>query len=936
MVGQIMSRQKEKKSLKNILERIVNDIQYDDLGTWRLDDIISFSKKKKLFDYQIEALKNITKLLYLYFEGKREKETLRDEYLKYGQELSNDEIKNINRICLWMATGSGKSLVIIKTIELLDYLQSQNLIPKKNILFLPPREELLSQFKKEVNEYNQNKRSKKIELRSLVEYENDDISILPQGYDITVYYCISHLLKEEHKENQLDYRNFLNNGNWYVFLDEAHRGESKESLLKQYVNALSEHGFLFNFSATFTDEIDHLTTGYNFNLERFINTGFGKNIYISDSYFDFQKTKNEFTEREKQKQVLKSFLIFTIIKKSKKNLSYYHNPLMLTLVNSVNKHTNKKDSDLAMFFKKLEEISNGTVEEELYQGAKDELKAEFKDKKTYQFNEEYFEIDTTLLQNITAQDMLKNIFNTNNFSKLEYLEGETGKEIILKMQNSDIPFALIRIGEADMFIKHYLTDKYLKLKNYQSKNYFRNLNDSEINILMGSRTFYEGWDSNRPNVINFINIGKGNAEKFIPQSIGRGIRIEPQSHHRKRLLACDKEKNKLLETLFVFATDKNSIEGIINGIDNEKEATKSITIKLQKNELLFDLLIPVYREEEKSGKRLAKFNISEDSLYNFNKYYSPISKETLLLNTSLSIDNVSLFEEEKENNFFQIKEGERTDYKDMSYLLKRVIRHVSLRNPLVKEIKEVEDEIIHFEHISVSQISDIEIEQLKDDIRFVNSYENTPLREETKQALAILKEKENISINIAPQKKQFKDLHIKKIAQHYYTPIIYSEQEKIEYINHIIKVASEVRFIEELILHIQNIDFDFQWMFSKLDESLDKQVYIPYFSKTDNWYRNFYPDFIFWIKKNNNYKIVYIDPKGTKYADFLDKLDGFHSIFTENDIHKIFNYKNYQITFDLKMITDDINIIHGELYKDYWLANNDFSFLSLKNGNNHS
>jgi type III restriction enzyme len=45
---------------------------------------------------------------------------------------------------------------------------------------------------------------------------------------------------------------------------------------------------------------------------------------------------------------------------------------------------------------------------------------------------------------------------------------------------------------------------------------------------MGSRSFYEGWDSNRPNVANFINIGVGtDARKFILQSVGRGVRIEP-------------------------------------------------------------------------------------------------------------------------------------------------------------------------------------------------------------------------------------------------------------------------------------------------------------------------------------------------------------------------------------------------------------------------
>ena len=46
---------------------------------------------------------------------------------------------------------------------------------------------------------------------------------------------------------------------------------------------------------------------------------------------------------------------------------------------------------------------------------------------------------------------------------------------------------------------------------HEDESYFERLNapDSEVNILMGSRSFYEGWDSNRPNVANFINIGVG-------------------------------------------------------------------------------------------------------------------------------------------------------------------------------------------------------------------------------------------------------------------------------------------------------------------------------------------------------------------------------------------------------------------------------------------
>jgi len=53
----------------------------------------------------------------------------------------------------------------------------------------------------------------------------------------------------------LDYKTYENDGNWYVFLDEAHRGDSENSNLKDYVNRLSTNGFLFNFSATFIDAI---------------------------------------------------------------------------------------------------------------------------------------------------------------------------------------------------------------------------------------------------------------------------------------------------------------------------------------------------------------------------------------------------------------------------------------------------------------------------------------------------------------------------------------------------------------------------------------------------------------------------------------------------------------------------------------------------------
>lgn len=116
-------------------------------------------------------------------------------------------------------------------------------------------------------------------------------------------------------------------------------------------------------------------------------------------------------------------------------------------------------------------------------------------------------------------------------------------------------------------------------------------------------------------------------------------------------------------------------------------------------------------------------------------------------------------------------------------------------------------------------------------------------------------------------------------------------------------------------------------MFSKIDESFDSKMGIPYFDEEANDYRNFYPDFIFWIKKeNNDYKIVFIDPKGTKNSTYQNKVDGFEELFLENGKQKVFKYKDFNITFDLKLVAEDINSVGGK-YKKYWLSDNDFSFL---------
>lgn len=530
--------------LQNIVENYnLNNLPQEWLGI----DLEKFSSNKKLFDYQQNALKNFLKALYLYFnEDKSVKNDFYRRFLNNGltEELGFDTKKEsktikylleydkdypiekekisfeyfINRMSFWMATGSGKTLVIVKLIELLGYLILNNKIPKKDILFLTYREDLIEQFKKHIEEFN-HYNDIDINLIDLKDYASSkQIPRLKFGNSIDIYYYRSDLISDEQKDKIIDFKNYDNNGNWYILLDEAHKGDREDSKRQTFYNILSRNGFLFNFSATFTDPRDYATCVFNFNLARFIEDGYGKHIYISQENISVLEKRDNQIEIEKQKIILKIFVLQTAINKlyediKKVSENLYHRPLLLTLVNSVN----TDDSDLELFFKEIEKIASGNgLNEDLLRTSIDELINELSSENAkFVFEEAKINQNfVNIIEQINYSDILKYVFNSGTFGKIEILKIPSNKqELVFKLKTTDKPFALMKIGDISEWIKNKLSG-YEIVERFENESTFKNINNSdEINILMGSRSFYEGWDSNRPNIILFINIGKGNDAK---------------------------------------------------------------------------------------------------------------------------------------------------------------------------------------------------------------------------------------------------------------------------------------------------------------------------------------------------------------------------------------------------------------------------------------
>jgi len=984
--------------IRPILEPIVEDVKFEDLpSNWSLLDTKSFSRNKELWDFQQDAVKNAIKCLYLFFKtDNANKSKFYQRYVANGLDedlersvsiklpklkrkvadivqqyfpVQDDIIKFenfINRQAFWMATGSGKTLVIVKLIEILKKLMDAGEIPKKDILFLTHREDLIQQFKKHVDEFNllSIERGLRINIRELTEYETiKRESLVPFFNEITVFCYRSDLVSDEQKEKIIDFRNYENGGNWYIILDEAHKGDKEESKRQMFYSIMARNGFLFNFSATFVDNRDIITTVFNFNLERFVSEGYGKHIHILKQEIRAFKEKEDYNRREKKKIVLKSLLLLTYIKKFREKIleiadNVYHEPLVLTLVNTVNlSEVKEEEPDLKLFFNELESIGKGDVDENLLQESINELLEEFSENPLFVYEKIPVTIDKNILKSITLKSILNTVYNSDSFGGIEALTiPEKRQEVIFKLKTSDKPFALIKIGDALKWIKENLKG-YEVNESYEDKSIFERIEErEEISILMGSRAFYEGWDSNRPNLILFINIGTGTeAKKFVIQSIGRGVRIEPIKNKRKRLkdLYNRNEDNGLfsnlinlvikeghqedyisniiqpVETLFVFGTNRNALNEVINTLRVEKELECTLDLVVNENVQSYTLLVPVYKESKKLylEREPQKFPISEVHLKFLNEYFNSIDDRILIVSHNTSPELLQHIKNSFKitDKYYRLSTNGGLPAK---VVISKIISHFNLNLQDLDRFKRLEDEIIHFKKIRVFFEKPEEQKELENKISKIKKYPEKQKEEEklkTKYGKVSPEEYGKLLDEISKKyskEETYKDLKIKYVAEHYYIPLILSTKEKIDYIKHIIKTKSEVDFINKLETFLKNngdrLDVEW-WMFSKIDEYLD-EVFIPYYDPESNMIRRFKPDFIFWFKKGNNYRIVFVDPKGVKHTEFEHKVDGFERIFGNIDTPKVFEFEDFKITASLCLFTEDKNII-SEGYRKYWFDN---------------
>lgn len=979
------------------LQTLLNEIVYDDLPPgWNTFDLASFSRSKSLWEYQQVALQNALKALWKYYgedaaaqaglsEAEQEAgrkarffQWYQDNSLPLEPELNLGRKRDnllllapyysirgtllpyeqlINRIGFWMATGSGKTLVIVKLLEVLYTLMQRRLIPRREVMLLTHREDLLQQLREHVSDYNSAGQIPHLRLRELREYPDARRvrSSLLERDELTVFTYRSDNLSDEQKERIIDFRNYDNHGQWYVLLDEAHKGDKEDSKRQHIYSILSRMGFLFNFSATFTDSRDILTTASEFNLASFIESGYGKHISLLKQENRAFRPGEDFTNEEKQRLVLQSLLLYTYIGKAHQALgavagrALYHRPLLLALVNSVN----TDQADLKLFFRELARIARGEISPQALTAARLALRSELASSPPWLYEDGAFTLDAALLDSLNYRDVLIEVFNAETAGEIEVIARPSNtKELAFKLKSAAAPFALIKIGDISAWLKSDLAG-YDLVKGFEDESFFARLNeeDSSINLLMGSRSFYEGWDSNRPNLITFINIGTGTeARKFILQSVGRGVRIEPLKGQRKRLASLHtagvvedalfqaaRPYLPAIETLFIFGTKREALATIFEGLEQEKEKEEGQEISLAVNEPALagmPLLVPYYREV--SGRLLVeqrtprKFELQEPETGLLQDYLEYLGDDRLLLaRHNLDPKHIQLLHQTLDAPESYLNPNTTRRFGNLEILLPRLSQYFNLIPREVEGFRLLGDEIQHFQHIRVFLR---DATALKEKIEAIQEYQDPAeakkeLRRKYKDGLIGDSEFDTAYSTldrIKPAEEyeyQGQRLKIKFLARHYFLPLLVSDEEMIQYINRVIRVRSEVKFIEQLEAYLDGSDHLFRsyawWLFSRADETLD-QIVIPYYDPTQNKMRAFHPDFIFWLVKGNQYTILLVDPKGMNAAGYQHKIDGYKELFrTEAGGYRTFKHGEYSVRIALALYTDDANRAPQE-YREYW------------------
>jgi len=538
-----------------------------------------------------------------FVEEQKEKHRRDVDYTKFDE-------ADLNKLAFWMATGSGKTLIMH-----LNYYQFLHYQPKMrdkpdNILLITPNSGLTHQHSKELtlsgipHEYY-------LDSQSSSTVDPDSIKLI----EITKF-----VDEKTGDGDSIEVSSF--EGNNLIFVDEGHKGSgSEDSQWMRRRKYISKQGFTFEYSATFGQALNKAATSiqdeygkaiiFDYSYPRFYDDGYGKDYRILNL-----KKKQTFEDEQQQVYLLANLLTFfeqkAIYKKDPEALYKkwnIHEPLLTFIGHSVQagrtasslradeERTISDVQKLVLFLNRVlqnsKDWSLSTITK-LLEGKSGVSRDDGSDI----FDDSFSVLKSLYGSNVEKlySDLLNDIFHVSGSAplKLSNLTSASG-EIGLRAGNSDNYFGVINIGEDSLFlsfVEEELPDLIVEEPNAFEDSLFQKINtqNSDVNILIGSKKFIEGWSSWRVSSMGLMNIGKSEGPQII-QLFGRGVRLLGKDRSLKRSSKMENIQSKpaniqYLETLQIFGLQANYMEQFRKylkdeGIDTDRKIELNLEIKLK-------------------------------------------------------------------------------------------------------------------------------------------------------------------------------------------------------------------------------------------------------------------------------------------------------------------------------------------------------------------
>lgn len=521
-------------------------------------------------------------------------ETAKDRVNQFKSYILDD----LNKLAYWNATGSGKTLLLhVNILQYLHYYQNGNThhYPDK-IILLTPDERLSQQHLDEL--YNSG--------FSHIQLFDKSKSAPFKG---TVEVIDINKLADDMGDKTVAVEAF--EGNNLVLIDEGHKGTGTAAgAWMRRRDKLTRDGFAFEYSATFgqavsggnnveaveaeikkkkakllfeTTALGKLADEQLAQLEltseelrdariQATREVYGKSILFDYSYKFFYEdgygkeslilnlNPNEDKKDERRYEYFTACLLSFyqqqyLFNRNKDKLGEFNieKPLWVFVGNTVS----GEDSDIHAVLRFLAWFLNNETQAKSWIRDLVENKARILDTKERNIFEKRFTALINGPEDIYL-DILARLFNTTHSGqrlRVLNLIGSKG-ELALQVGEAE-PFGLINIGDSPSLYKMCEEDMTFDYQRDDfAKSLFHTLNDkdSQLNILIGSRKFTEGWSSWRVSTMGLLNMGRGEGSQII-QLFGRGVRLKGRNYSLKRSTPGERPRGlhlEKLETLNIF------------------------------------------------------------------------------------------------------------------------------------------------------------------------------------------------------------------------------------------------------------------------------------------------------------------------------------------------------------------------------------------------